>query len=168
MIGRKREVRMMVDTVDTGKVRTSRKLPGLAANPGRGVRAMQTKVVAMDDAQTNRSSGEVARAANDTNHIPVTFWGSDGTCYEGKSPHVTGEVIFVESKQLVPLETEVTIRVASPSEGMVNQGVVTGTVIWQCPSSDLFKNLQGFGVCFQSRWPQPPGSTGSAGPREVV
>jgi hypothetical protein len=165
MIGRKREVRMMVDT---GKVRTSRKLPGLAANPGRGVRAMKPKVVAMGDAQTNSSSGEVAPAANDTNHIPVTFWGSDGTCYEGKSPHVTGEVIFVESKQLVPLETEVTIRVASPSEGMVNQGVVTGTVIWQCPSSDLFKNLQGFGVCFQSRWPQPPGSTGSAGPREVV
>jgi hypothetical protein len=122
----------------------------------------------MGDAQTNRSSGEVAPAANGTNHIPVTFWGSDGSCYEGMSPHVTGEVMFVESKQLVPVETEVTIRVTSPSEGMVNQGVVTGTVIWQCPSSDLFKNLQGFGVCFQSRWSQPSGPTGSAGPREVV
>lgn len=159
---------MMVAKVDTGTVRISRKLPGLAANQGRGVRAMKPKVVAMDDAQTNRSSGEVARAVNGTNHTPVTFWGSDGTCYEGMSPHVTGEVIFVESKQLVPVETEVTIRVTSPSEGMVNQGVVTGTVIWQCPSSDLFKNLQGFGVCFQSRWPQPPGPTGSAGPREVA
>lgn len=159
---------MMLDKVETGQVRTGRKLLGPAANQGRGVRSIKTEVVAMDDAQTNGSSGEVARAANGTIHVPVTFWGPDGSCYEGMSPHVTGEVIFVESKQLVPVETEVTIRVTSPSEVMVNQGVVKGTVIWQCPSSDLFKNLQGFGVCFQSRWPQPPGPTESAGPREVA
>ncbi|MEO8339235.1 MAG: hypothetical protein ABI604_05865 [Nitrospirota bacterium] len=113
---------MMLGKVEAGKVRTGRNLLALAANQAGGVRAMKTKVVAMDDAQTNGSSGDVARAANGTIHFPVTFWGQDGSCYEGMRSHVTGEVIFVESKQLVSVETEVTIRVILLNEVTVNQG----------------------------------------------
>jgi len=110
----------MLTEVGTNRSRNGRKLQGRAANQGRGRALIKTKVDAMNDARKNRSSREVRRAVNGTNHIPVTFWGPDGGRYEGMSPHVTGEVVFVESKRMVLVETEVTICVTPPNEVSVN------------------------------------------------
>ena len=157
---------MVLTEVGVGKTRNDRKLTERAVS--KGVRAVAAKVVAKADAQTNRSPGNVAPAANGANHIPVTVWGPDGSCFEGMCPQVTGELIFVESKQLLPVETEVTIRFTPPNEDLVNRGVVKGIVVWQCLSSDHFKNRKGFGVCLQGRWPQSPGPTGNDGSEEAA
>jgi len=77
---------MMLTEVGVGKTHNSRKSTGRAVKQGKGVRANTTKLIAMGDAQTNRSSGEVVRTASDANRIPVTVWGPNGSCYEGMSP----------------------------------------------------------------------------------
>lgn len=154
--------------VGAGRARNSKKTAGRTTRQGRGVREVMNKAVAMADAKMSRPSGNVLCAANGTNHIPVTIWGPDGSCFEGMSPHVTGEIIFVESNQLVPVETEVSIRLTPSNEALANCGIAKGVVVWQCLSSDHFKNRKGFGVCLQSRWPQPLGPTESDGSREAA
>jgi len=159
---------MMLTEVGVGKPRSGRKLQGQASTQSRGLCAIKAKVVAMEEEKMDRLSGKVGRVANGTNLIPVTFWGPDGSCYEGMSPHVAGEVVFVASKRLIPVDTEVTLRFTPLNEVLVNRGVAKGTVAWHYSSSDHFKNLAGFGVCLQGRWPQPPKSTGNDGPKEAA
>lgn len=160
---------MLVD-VSAGKVRRGRKDVGRGAGQGRNVRAIATKAVATKDAPMNRSPGDGGCSADGMNHVPVTFWGPEGNCYEGMSPHIdiTGEVMFVESKHLVPVGTEVTVRFTPPNDVLVNRGVVRGTVVWQCLSSDHFKNRKGFGVLFKDHHPQVSGPTESDGPKEAA
>lgn len=161
---------MMLVGVDTDKVRSGRKAVGRGASKGRNVRAIGTKVVATNNAPRNRSSGEGGCSANGMNHVPVTLWGPDGICYEGMCPHIdiTGEVIFVETKHLVPVGTEVTIRFTPPNDVLDNRGVVNGTVVWHCLSSDHFKNQKGFGVFIKDHRPQTSGPSVSDGPKEAA
>lgn len=161
---------MMLVEVGADKVRSGRKVAGRGAGQGRTVRAIANKVVATNDGPMNRRPGQVGCSANGMNHMPVTFWGPEGNCYEGMSPHIdiTGEVIFVESKHLVPVGTEVTIRFTPPNDVLVNWGVRKGTVVWHCLSSDHFKNLKGFGVFLKGHQPQTPEPTGSDGPKEAA
>jgi hypothetical protein len=159
---------MMLSEVGATGARNGRKSTRRTANHSSGLRAITPKVVAMAGVQKDGSSEGDGQAANSMNPIPVVFWGPDGSCYEGMSPHVAGEVIFVESKQLIPVDTEVTIRFASPDDVFVNRGVAKGTVVWHCTSSDDFKSRKGFGVCLQGRWPQPPGPAGNDGPKEAA
>ncbi len=157
---------MMLSEAGVAKVRNSRKGTGSTGNHGRGLRA--PKVAAAGDVRTDGPYGGGGQAANGTNLIPVTFWGPDGSCYEGMSPRVAGEVIFVESKRLIPVDTEVTIRFTLPDDVLVNRGVAKGTVVWHCTLGDHFKNRKGFGVCIQGRWPQSPGPTGNDGSKETT
>lgn len=89
------------------------------------------------------------------NHMPVTFWTPDGKCHEGRTPRLDGEVVFVESKLGVPLGADITIRLIEGDPDSAKWNLAEGTVVWRCPSGDLFKNGEGFGVHLQSRWPRP-------------
>lgn len=159
---------MMLSEAGVVKLRNSRNGTGRKGNHGWGLRAITPKAAAAGDVRTDGSSGEGGQAAKGTNPIPVMFWGPDGSCYEGMSPRAAGEVIFVESKRLIPVDTEVTIRFTPPDDVLVNRGVAKGTVVWHCTSSDHFKSRKGFGVCIQGRWPQPPGPNGSAGSKAAA
>jgi hypothetical protein len=89
--------------------------------------------------------------------VPVTYWMPDGTCGEGVAPRVEGEVIFIESEQLVPSGTELTIRLTPRDDGSIGWNLAEGIVAWRCPSKDLFKNHKGFGVRLDRRSPSPHG-----------
>lgn len=97
-----------------------------------------------------RSSETETRA----NHVPVTFWTPDGKCHEGRTPRLDGEVVFVESKLAVPLGADITIRLIEGDHDSAKWNLAEGTVAWRCPSGDLFKNGEGFGVHLQGRWPR--------------
>ncbi len=159
---------MMLSEVGASRGRSGRKSTGRTTSHGREVRTISPKVVAMADVQGCGSSGEGGQADKVKIPIPVTFWGPDGSCYEGMSPHVSGEVIFIESEQLLPVETEVTISFTPPDDVLVNRGVAKGTVVWRCISSDYFKSRKGFGVRLQDRWPHSLGSTGNDGSKEAA
>ena len=159
---------MMPAEVGVTRARNGRKGTGRKTSQSRDLRAVSAKVVAMAGVERSGSSGEGGQGANATPPILVTFWGPDGSCYEGMSPHITGEVIFIESKRLIPVDSEVTIRFTAPDDVLVNRGIVKGTVVWHCTSSDDFKSRKGFGVCLQDRWPQPPGPTGDDGSKEAA
>ena len=151
---------MMLFEAGVVKVQNSRK--------GRGLRAITPKVAAAGDVRTAGLSKEGGQAAKGANSTPVMCWGPDGSCYEGMSPRAAGEVIFVESKCLIPVDTKVTIRFTPPEDVLVNRGVAKGTVVWHCTSSDHFKSRKGFGVCIQGRRPQPSGPTGHDGSKEAA
>ncbi|MBK5282046.1 MAG: hypothetical protein JJE16_08170 [Nitrospiraceae bacterium] len=159
---------MVQADVELSRGRRGRKLAGQTTKQGRGSRATASKVSVMDDGKAGASHGQGDHAVNGTNHVPVTFWVPDGSCAEGKTHHVGGEVIFIESKRVVPVGTEVTIRLISSNDALVNWGVAKGIVAWQCPAEDQFRNREGFGVCLQGRWPQPPGPTEMSDPKETA
>jgi len=159
---------MMLSEAGVVKVRNGRKGRGRTSNQGRGLRAITPKVAAAGDVRTDGLSKEGGQAAKGANSIPVMYWGPDGSCYEGMSPCAADEVIFVESKRLIPVDTKVTIRFIPPEDVLVNRGVAKGTVVWHCTSSDHFRSRKGFGVCIQGRWPQPPGPTGNDGSKAAA
>lgn len=129
-------------------------------------RANSSRVIAPGDEPRSglhdRSASPVSGAAR----IPVTFWVPDGSCYEGVTPHIADEILFVESKQVLPIDTAVTIRIALPNDGPGNWGLAKGTVVWNCPDGDQFKNREGFRVCLHGRWSQPLGQTKPDGSKE--
>ena len=158
---------MMQAEAEVSRGRRGRRLSERMAKPSSGSGASVSKV--MDDGQLDKSPGHsVDCAVSGTNRIPVTFWMPDGSCYEGTAPHVAGEVLFVESNRLVPVGTEVTIRLTSPNEVSLNWGVAEGAVVWNCPVADQFKNREGFGVCLQGCWPAPTGPIGTEYSKEAV
>ena len=164
----RKEVRMKLSETGAVKVRNGRKGAGRTANQGRGLRGITAKVAAAGDVRTDGLSNGGGQAAKGANSIPVTCWGPDGSCYEGMSSRAAGEVIFVESTRLIPVNTEVTIRFTPPDDVPVNRSVAKGTVVWHCTSSDHFTSRKGFGVCLQGRWPQPPGPTGNDDSKEAA
>lgn len=130
---------------------------------GSGYRGAASKVIVMDNERTGASDGQLDRAANDTNPVLVTFWRPDGSCDEGRTRHVGGKFIFIESKLALPVGTEVTIRLTAPNDVSGDWDVAEGVVVWTCPKEDQFKNGEGFGVCLQGCWPQQPRGTETEG-----
>lgn len=105
---------------------------------------------------TQLRSREVGGAPGGESHEPVTFWTADGTRHEGMTPCVKGEMLFVESKRMVPVGGKLTVSLA-PREGQsTGQELSEGIVVWHCPFGDEFENLGGFGVRLQGRWPKGP------------
>lgn len=111
---------------------------------------------------------EVGMSAVGGGHAPVTFWTPDGSRHEGTSPRVNGEMLFVESKRMVPVGGHLTISLA-PREGQsAGQDLSEGIVEWHCPLGDEFDNTGGFGVRIQRRWPKGPGSDLASRPKETA
>lgn len=158
---------MMQADVEMSRGRRGRKLAGKTTRHDSGSQATESKVIVMDDEKASASHGHVDRAVSGRNHVPVTFWVPDGSSAEGKTHHIEGEVIFIESKQVVPVGTGVTIRITSPNDASVDWGVANGIVAWHCPTEDQFRNREGFGVSLQDRWPQPVGLTEMNDPKET-
>jgi hypothetical protein len=159
---------MMQADVELSKGRRGRKLAEKTTRQDSGSQATGSKVSVMDDGKTRTLHGHVDRAVSGRNHVPVTFWVPDGSCAEGKTHHVEGEVIFIESKQVVPVGTGVTIRITAPNDASTDWGVANGIVAWHCPTEDQFRNREGFGVSLQGRWPQLPGLTEMNDPKETA
>ncbi|MDZ4732529.1 MAG: hypothetical protein SGJ16_02950 [Nitrospirota bacterium] len=159
---------MMQADVEMSRGRRGKKLAGQTTKQRSGSPAPAPKVSVVDDGKTGASHGQGDRAVNGTNHVPVTFWVPDGSCAEGKTHHVEGDVIFIESKRVVPVGTGVTIRLSLPNDAVAGWGIAEGSVVWNCPSVDQFRNREGFGVCLQGRWPQPPGPTEMSDPEETA
>ena len=118
--------------------------------------AHTSKVVLVDEEQTKKSKLE--RDVGGAGPVSVTFWLPDGSCDEGRSCHVGGKVMFIESKRMVLVGTEVTIRLTQPSVGAADRGIAEGIVVWICPSDDEFRNRQGFGVSLRGCWPPERGT----------
>jgi len=159
---------MMQADVELSRGRRGKKLAGQTTKQGSGSQATGSKVIVMDDGKASASHSQMDRAAIGTKHVPVTFWVSDGSCAEGKTHHVGGEFIFIESKRVVPVGTGVTIRLTPPNDASADWGVANGIVAWHCPAEDHFRNREGFGVCLQGRWPQPSGPTEKSNPKETA
>jgi len=117
----------------------------------------------MDNGQRSASQGRFDRTVNGATRVPVTFWMPDGSCDEGMTRHVGGEVMFIESKRIVPIGTEVTISLTTQNDAAIGEGVAEGVVVWACPTGDQFQNGEGFGVSLQGCWPQQPGGTETEG-----
>ena len=156
---------MLVAQTEVGRGYRERTIAGQTTKQDRGSHTTASKVIVMEDGKT---PGQVHRAVRGTKHVPVTFWVPDGSCAAGKTHHIGDEVIFIESKRVVPVDTEVAIRLNPANEVLVNWGVANGTVVSHCPAEDHFRNREGFGVCLQGRWPQPPGLTELNDPKETV
>ena len=97
---------------------------------------------------------------------PVTFWMPDGSCHAGMTPRVNGEMIFIESERMVPVDTDITVSLAPVEKQSDAQELAEGTVVWHCPRPDQFERQGGFGVRLKRRWPKGPGLVG--GPKELV
>ena len=99
-------------------------------------------------------------------HSLVTFWTPDGSRHAGMAPRVNGEMIFIESKRMVPVDTDITVSLAPVEKQSDGQELAEGTVVWHCPRPDQFERQGGFGVRLKRRWPKGPGLVG--GPKELV
>jgi hypothetical protein len=146
--------------VGSGRQARGRRLAGEKAKQGSDFLAHTAHVTTMNDVKVGASVDPADCAARGTKPMAVTFWMPDGTCDEGKTRHIGSEVMFIESKRMVPVGTEVTVRLTQPNEAAADWGVAEGTVVWACPAADDFKNLGGFGLSLHGRWPQPPGALG--------
>jgi hypothetical protein len=149
------------DEVNRG--RKAGKLVGRTAKSGSGVPGINSSPVPPGGEQRMNFPAQEARGIGEPSRIAVTFWIPDGSCHEGVVLHRGDGMVFVESKRMVPVGTEVTIRLRSPDDDWTDCGVVEGTVVWQCPSEDDFKNRKGFGVSARGRWPMLPGPAETEG-----
>jgi len=103
-------------------------------------------------------------SAHSGEHGPVTFWTPDGIHHAGKTPRVNGDFLFIESKQMVPIGTDITVCLAPVEELSAGEEIAEGTVVWHCPLGDEFNHQGGVGVRLKRRWPKGPGLVG--GPKE--
>lgn len=92
---------------------------------------------------------------------------SDGNYFEGRAPKPTADVLFVESKLLVPIREAIVIRPIESSASVSNLwNVAEGKVVWHCPSADLFKGRKGFGVRLRGCWKEGQEAAFEADSRE--
>ena len=81
---------------------------------------------------------------------PVTVSAPDGKSHEGMVTGVVGQVMFIESKSMMPVGREVGIHHVRTEDS--TRKPVFGIVAWQCVSEDEFGNQAGFAVCLQGHW----------------
>jgi hypothetical protein len=120
--------------------------------------ALTPGTFAMVEMKANGSLGQVDHARCSLGHIQVIFSMEGDSHCPGVVRNATAgqKVIFVESKQVVPVGTDLTIRLTTVYRALAEWGVVEGTVVWQCPFEDIFKNGKGFGLYLRGGWPQLP------------
>ena len=84
----------------------------------------------------------------------VTVTSSDGSRHQGTTVDGGGPVIFIESREMASVGTDVTI------EGLEREDSTRqsrdGTVVWQCDSGDEFGNPAGFAVRFKTDGTRTP------------
>lgn len=149
--------------VDGGR---KEKRPAGRATKGRaGSAATTVKMILIDEERTKGSQSDSSSIVGGANPAVVIFRMPDGSCEEGITRHLGGNVMFIESKRMVPVGTAVTISLTQQKESMADWGVAEGAVIWTCPMGDQFNNRAGFGVCLQGYWPQLPQAAEVLGPR---
>lgn len=146
---------MMLTQAKVGGGREERGPAGRTTKGRTGSAATTAKVIPMDGKYTKGPQSDPSGIVGGANPVVVIFRMRDGSCGEGITRHVGSDAMFIESKRMVPVGTEVTIRLTQSNEGLGDWGTTEGVVIWTCPSVDQFNNGQGFGVCLQGRWPQP-------------
>lgn len=112
-----------------------------------------------------RKAGESNRSEE---HSPVTFWTLDGNCHAGATPRMGGAVIFVESRLMVPVGSEVTVSLAPVEKQSEAEELAEGTVVWHCPHDDEFENQGGFGVLIRRQWPKGSDPESAVRLKEVV
>jgi Tfp pilus assembly protein PilZ len=118
-------------------------------------------LVSMGEAEMSQEVDQQADIVNgDRKRQAVTFLTSDGKSYEGVMTRSSGEIIFIQSKKMVPVGQEITVDV-TPVDGSGRESVV-GTVVWQCFDEDEFGNLAGFGVRLHRR------SAGGLEPENII
>lgn len=99
---------------------------------------------------------------------PISFWLSDGSCFEGTTERLGKEFIFIGSRMLAPVGATIMIQPTQPNTG--GPGVLEAaeaTVVWHCPVADHFKNLKGFGVRLHGSGSLAVGSATSNSPKEA-
>lgn len=143
--------------------RKVRKLVGRTAKSGSGLPVIDSPPIAVKGEERMNFPAQEARGIGELSRKAGTFWIPDGSCHEGVVFHRGHGVVFVESKRMVPVGTDVTIRLRSPEDDSTDCGVVEGTVVWHCPVADDFKNREGFGVSVRGRWPRLPGPAETEG-----
>lgn len=148
---------MMLGRAEVSTGRKARRLVGRTVKSGSEVHGITSLPVAVERKQMMNFPVQEACEIGESIRNAVTFWIPDGSCHEGVVFHRGHGVVFVESKRMVPVGAEVTIRLRSPEDDSTDCGLVEGTVVWQCPSADDFKNREGFGVSVQGRWPKLAG-----------
>ncbi|WP_455388770.1 hypothetical protein [Petrachloros mirabilis] len=153
----------MLGRDEVSRGRKARKLAGRTAKSGNRVTGINSSPLAVEGEQRANFLAREAREFGEPIRNAVTFWIPDGSCHEGVVFHRGHGVVFVESKRMVPVGTDVTIRLRSPEDDSTDCGVVEGTVVWQCPTADDFKNREGFGVSVRGRWPRLPGPAETEG-----
>jgi hypothetical protein len=110
----------------------------------------------MDGTQAGKLTGLKNCVEEHANHVPVIFCTPEGEYHEGLTPRLDGTVMFIESKHAVPIGMNINIRSKEPNGGSEEWDVAEGTVIWRCPSADLFENASGFGVRLKGNWKHSP------------
>jgi len=105
---------------------------------------------------------EVGVSNRSGEHSPVTFWMPDGSRHAGMTPRVNGEMIFIESERMVPLDTDITVSLVPVEKQSDGQEFAEGTVVWHCPRRDQFECQGGVGVRLKRRWPKGPGLVGGS------
>jgi len=108
--------------VGVGREGRVRGFAGQQAKQGSNSLADAPNIITMDDGKISASLGPADCATNGTKPIAVTFWMPDGSCDEGKTRHVGGEVMFIESKRMVPVGAAVTVRLAQPNDVSADWG----------------------------------------------
>ena len=102
-------------------------------------------------------------------HQPLMSWDPEGNCFEGITPHLTDDFLFVESNSMVLVGETITVRLIQRDSSRANSwDVAEGTVVWHCPSEDLFKNLRRFGVHLNGNWRRPLASSGAGSGKEAA
>lgn len=115
-------------------------------------RKPDARVMPADGADTTKVAGY--EEGEGKRHHAVRWKMSGGSCHEGTTPKIGNTTIFVESKEMAPVGTEVVISFVPKREEAVAKELVQGTVVWHCPLGDAFQNQAGFGVSLQQHAPK--------------
>ena len=115
--------------------------------------------VLIEDSQMSQRRVEgvcITLANNKPQSVIVTS--SDGIRHQGTTVDGGGPVIFIESKEMASVGTDVTIE-GLAREDSTRQSL-DGTVVWQCDSGDEFGNPAGFAVRLKANGTRTPNRSG--------
>ena len=131
-----------------------------------GVGAPGVRLMLMESADMTKAAGR--EGGEGRRHHKLMWRIADGSDHEGTTPKIGDATIFVESKTMAPVGTEVIISFVSNEEKPIDQELVQGTVVWRCPLGDAFQNRAGFGVLLQQQTPNRPALDILDGPTEAT